>query len=76
MSLLILCWLGARINDYRTLLTGRVFWLNSDKIREALAGSWICDASKAKRELGFSCRTDLTTCLRATVRWYHDQDWL
>jgi nucleoside-diphosphate-sugar epimerase len=72
----LLCWLGAHVNHYRTWLTGRAYWLNSDKIREALAGSWVCDANKAKRELGFVCRTDLMTGLRATVRWYHDQGWL
>lgn len=72
----ILCWLGAYVNDCRAQLTGRVFWLNSDKLREALAGSWICDASKAKRELGFVCRTDLMTGLRTTIRWYQDHGWL
>lgn len=72
----LLCWLGAYVNDSRTRLFGRTFWLNSDKLREALAGSWICDAGKAKRELGFVCRTDLATGLRATVRWYRDHGWL
>jgi nucleoside-diphosphate-sugar epimerase len=69
----LLCWLGACVNDYRALLTGRAYFVNSDKLREALAGSWTCDASKAKRELDFVCRTDLMTGLRTTVRWYHDR---
>ncbi len=30
--------LGAHINDLRSRLTGRAYWLNPDKIREAVAG--------------------------------------
>ena len=68
--------LGAYINDLRSRLTGRAYWLNPDKLREAVAGSWICDPSKAKRELGFACQTDLASGLRAASRWYHDHGWL
>jgi nucleoside-diphosphate-sugar epimerase len=68
--------LGAHINDVRSRLTGRAYWLNPDKIREAVAGSWICDPSRAKRELGFACRTDLANGLRGASRWYHDHGWL
>lgn len=68
--------LGAHINDLRSRLMGRAYWLNPDKLREAVAGSWICDPSKAKRELGFACHTDLADGLRAASRWYHDHGWL
>jgi nucleoside-diphosphate-sugar epimerase len=69
----LLCWMAAYFNDYRTWLTGRTYWLNSDKILEALAGTWTCDAGKAKQELGFVCRTDLRTVLHSIVRWARDQ---
>jgi nucleoside-diphosphate-sugar epimerase len=68
-----LCRLGAHVNEWRAWLTGRPYWINTDKIREALAGSWTCDAGKAKRELGFTCRTDLRTGLRTTIQWYCEQ---
>lgn len=71
-----LCWMGARFNDLRTRILGRTYWLCSDKLREALAGSWICSADKAKRELGFVCRVNLTQGFRITIDWYHDQGWL
>jgi nucleoside-diphosphate-sugar epimerase len=69
-------WLGVHINNLRSRLTGRAYWLNADKIREALAGSWICDPSRAKRELGFACRSDLASGLRDASRWYREQGWL
>ena len=34
-----------------------------DKLREATAGSWVCDADRAHRELGFSVAADLETQL-------------
>lgn len=69
----LLCWLAAYVNDCRTRLTGRTYWLNSDKLREAMAHFWTCDPSKAKHELGFVCRTDLKTTLQCIVRWSRDQ---
>jgi nucleoside-diphosphate-sugar epimerase len=73
---LFLCWLSAYFNELRTRLTGRLFLVNPDKFREALAGSWICSPAKAKRELGFTCRTDLAAGFRLTSQWYLDQGWL
>ncbi len=71
-----LCWVAARLNNLRILLTGRGYWFNSDKVREILAGSWICSADKAKRELGFVCRMSLAEGFRATSQWYHEHGWL
>jgi nucleoside-diphosphate-sugar epimerase len=72
----ILCWFIAWFNDCRSPLMGRPYFLNSDKIREALAGAWICSADKAKRELGFLCRTDLAGGFAGASQWYRDQGWL
>ena len=73
---IFLGWLGAYINDLRGRLLGRAYWLNPDKLREAVAGSWICDPNKAERELGFACHIDLASGLRAASLWYHDHGWL
>jgi len=65
--------LTARFNDLRTWLTGRTYWFNSDKLREILAGHWLCSSEKAKTELGFACRVDLAQGFRLTSQWYFDQ---
>jgi nucleoside-diphosphate-sugar epimerase len=49
---------------------------NWDKAREATAGSWICSAERAKRELGWSCAAHLDARLAETVAWYRRQGWL
>ena len=68
--------LGASFNDFRGRILGRAYLLNLDKIREALAGSWLCSPDKIKRDLGFTCRTDLASGFRLTSQWYRDQGWL
>jgi len=47
-----------------------------DKAREALAGSWICSADKARRQLGFETPLPLIERLRQTVAWYREAKWL
>jgi len=51
-------------------------WLNSDKMAEALAGSWICSSAKARARLGWSPAVPWTERLRETARWYRQAGWL
>jgi nucleoside-diphosphate-sugar epimerase len=70
-----LCRLAGAVNEVRSLMTGRAYWVNLDKLSEALAGSWTCRPDKAKRELGFLCRTGLAEGFRLTLEWYRQQGW-
>ena len=63
-----------RVNDFLARLTLQPILLSSDKMSEALAGSWICTSDKAKRAWGFSCQTDLAEGLRQTAAWYRQRD--
>lgn len=47
-----------------------------DKFRELRATHWICDNSKAKKELGFRPRFDLHRGLYETAQWYLENGWL
>ena len=51
-------------------------WVNSDKIAEALAGSWTCSSAKARRQLGWSPAATLADRLRETAQWYRQAGWL
>jgi nucleoside-diphosphate-sugar epimerase len=70
------CRFQSRLHDLVARLTGRRFFLGSDKLSEALAGAWLCLSDKAKRELGFTCRTGLREGFRLTAEWYRAQGWL
>jgi len=47
-----------------------------DKIREMSHKYWVCDISRARRELGFSPRYDLPLGLKETIEWYRTAGWL
>ena len=50
--------------------------LNRDKIRELSHSHWICDISKAEREIGFIPRVTIKEGLKWTADWYRIHQWL
>jgi nucleoside-diphosphate-sugar epimerase len=56
--------------------TGRPALLGSDKVREAVAGSWLCSAATARSELGFVPAKGLAERFAATAAWYRENGWL
>jgi nucleoside-diphosphate-sugar epimerase len=54
----------------------RAGWVNSDKMAEALAGSWMCSSAKARTQLGWSPAATLAERLRETAQWYRQAGWL
>jgi dihydroflavonol-4-reductase len=57
-------------------LFGKPALLNVQKAREITRKYWLCDISKAKRELGFSPRYNLDEGAKKTMRWYKEKGWL
>jgi nucleoside-diphosphate-sugar epimerase len=55
---------------------GRPASISSQKVKELLQPSWLCDSSKAMACLGFHPEIDLESGVRNTVRWYQDHGWL
>ena len=51
-------------------------WINSDKMTEALAGSWMCSSAKAHMQLGWSSAATLAERLYETAQWYRQAGWL
>jgi len=57
-------------------LSKRPFLLNDQKVLEMKQRYWLCDASKARRELGFIPQVDLATGFAHTAHWYREHGWL
>lgn len=55
---------------------GRRVYLNLDKVREGMGGSWVCDGSRAAEELSFRPTADLATRVVETTIDYHQSDWI
>lgn len=62
--------------DFYGKLTRQATLFNLDKYRELKATHWICDNSKAKKELGFETRHSLEDGLRKTLDWYAENGWI
>ena len=56
--------------------TRRPSILSREKIAEARCEAWICDPSRAARELGFRARTPLEKGLAETLAWCKEAGWL
>jgi nucleoside-diphosphate-sugar epimerase len=62
--------------DAMTWIRQRPAWANSDKMTEALAGSWTCSSVKARTQLGWSPTAALAKRLYETAQWYRQARWL
>ena len=69
-------WLAAGMNEALARLRRRPHIFSLDKIREATAGSWVCDADRARRQLDFSVGADLEDRFAQTARWYRSHGWI
>jgi nucleoside-diphosphate-sugar epimerase len=68
--------LAGRCGDALGRVRQRPGWVNSDKMAEALAGSWTCSSAKAHTQLGWSPAATLAERLRETAQWYRQAGWL
>lgn len=57
-------------------ISGKPGILSRDKIAEGCCPGWLCDAGRARRELGFCAPTGWEDGLRRTLEWYREAGWL
>jgi nucleoside-diphosphate-sugar epimerase len=62
--------------DAMAQIRRRAGWVSSDKMTEALAGSWTCSSAKAHAHLGWSTTATFADRLRETAQWYRTAGWL
>jgi nucleoside-diphosphate-sugar epimerase len=66
----------AFVSENIARLLGKPTVINVQKVREITQKYWLCDVSKAKRELGFSPKYPLEEGAKKTVKWYKEKGWL
>lgn len=66
----------ALLGDAAAWVTSRPTLFGMDKLREASASGWVCDPSKATRDLGFQTPRPLSERFHETAAWYQQQGWL
>jgi len=50
--------------------------INRDKFREIRYPNWICDSTKAEREIGFRAKVKIKEGIKWTADWYRIHQWL
>ncbi len=63
-------------NEVIARIFSRSQYLNRDKFRDVLGGSWACSNDKIKQEIGFTPIKPLAQRLQETACWYRDHGWL
>ena len=66
----------AFLSEQFASLKGEAASFNPQKAREISSRFWICDVSKAKKELGFNTKYTLEQGAIETVNWYKQNGWL
>jgi dihydroflavonol-4-reductase len=66
----------AFVSENIARIMGKPTVINVQKVREITQQYWLCDVSKAKKELGFSPQYKLEEGAKKTVRWYRERGWL
>ncbi len=66
----------ASVSETTYSLMNKVPVLNKEKLNEFLANNWVCDISKAKKELEFKPGFNLQNGLEQTIAWYKEHKWL
>ncbi|MCA9140317.1 MAG: NAD-dependent epimerase/dehydratase family protein [Planctomycetales bacterium] len=69
-------WGIAAVSECYSQIRRRPHILSLDKVREANAGSWSCDAGKLCRETGFEFPKSLQERIDETARWYINKGWI
>lgn len=66
----------AAIAQFMSYFSNKPATLNLEKAKDITQTAWICDASKAKKDLGFIASIGLEEGIRRTVEWYKKMNWL
>lgn len=71
-----ICHAVATLSQFYGQIRNQPVYLNRDKMREAVAGSWVCNSSRANEELGFAVTRKLSDRIIDTADWYRKQNWI
>lgn len=68
----VVCTLGS----WWANVSGKITALNKDKFHILAQRNWRCDITPARRDLGYTPKTDLKEGVKRTVAWYKQEGWI
>lgn len=72
----IMIYLLATISEYLAWLKGSPTIFNRQKALEAAQPYWVCNSSRARKELGFRQKITIQEGIQQTLDWYFQNKWL
>jgi len=66
----------AAVAQFFAIFSSKAATFNLEKARDFVQQYWICDISKAKKDLGFTQEISLEDGMKQTIDWYKSQKWL
>lgn len=66
----------AAIAQFFAIYSKNAATLNIEKAKDITQQYWICDTSKAMRDLGYSQKISAEEGIRRTIKWYKDMNWI
>lgn len=69
-------YLVATIAQFLSFFSKKPATLNLEKARDITQNAWICDTSKAMRDLDYRQKISLEEGIKRTVEWYKEMKWL
>ncbi len=68
--------LAAFFSEIASARREKISFFNSQKVQDICGGNWLCDNSKAKKELDFKPAWEIEAGLRSTFDWYIQNGWI
>lgn len=69
-------WSAACFFEVCSAVLRRPVWFDRHRARDMYQTAWCCDASLARRELGYAPQVGLAAGFRETALWYKQRGWL
>jgi dihydroflavonol-4-reductase len=66
----------AAIAQFTSLFSSKPATLNLEKARDITRHAWICDTTKAKRDLGYCQKISMEEGIKRTCEWYKEVNWI
>jgi dihydroflavonol-4-reductase len=66
----------AAVAQFFALFSSKPATLNIEKAKDLVQSYWICDTSKAMKELGYRQRVSLEVGIKRTCEWYKKMKWI
>jgi len=64
------------VAQFFAIFSSKPATLNIEKAKDLVQSYWICDTSKAMRELGYRQNVSLEEGIKRTCEWYKKMKWI